>query len=153
MSNIVSGLTISTFLTCIAFCPAHAEDAAQYCARVRNDDKTKNITSDLIPFARKKFSGSDDVFLKESTFFRCMDGNVWVCNVGANLPCYGPDRSKGTPEITAYCRENPKSDFIPMAVTGHSTIYSWKCSRGKPVRTPLKLDARGFHTDIWYRVL
>lgn len=152
MGRHLSRLTIAAFLTGTLLDFASAGDAVRYCAKVGNDDKTKSITPDLLPFVRKQFSGSDDAFLKASTFYRCMGGSVWVCNVGANLPCYGPDRSKGSSAINDYCRDNPNEDFIPMAVTGHATIYSWKCDNGKPIRTPLKLDARGFHTDIWFKI-
>ena len=134
----------------LAVTHALAGDAISYCAKVGNDDKIRKITPDLMPFAKKEFSGWD---IADSTFYRCMSGKVWICSIGANLPCWGVDRRKRSPEIDAYCHENPNEDFIPMAVTGHATIYSWKCIGGKPVITGTEtLDARGFQSSIWHRV-
>jgi hypothetical protein len=41
-----------------------------------------------------------------------------------------------------------------MVVTGHDTLYSWRCAGGKAeVGPPIsKLDARGFLTDYWKKV-
>ncbi len=57
-----------------------------------------------------------------------------ACTVGANLNCGKADTRRDLPGATAWCRENPDSDFIPMFATGHETIYDWRCTKGQAVR-------------------
>lgn len=96
-----------------------------------------------------------DTFMK-GTYWRCMDGNVYACNVGANLPCeskadVGKEPTEGMDE---YCKENAGSDFIPMYVTGHSTVYDWKCDGATPVagKQLTEVDAQGYQKNIWYEI-
>jgi hypothetical protein len=93
---------------------------------------------------------------ERGTSWRCMDGAVWACNVGANLPCTDkPDREpQPTDGMRAWCAENPGSDFIPMYVTGHATIYAWSCEGKEPKRgaRTAELDARGYVASIWHRI-
>jgi hypothetical protein len=145
-------VTASIVISVLIGTSAFADNARSYCAKVKNDDKIRKIEPEILPFARKEYPGNEDRNLRESTVYRCMGGKVWICNYGANIPCDGVDRSKGSPAIDQWCRENPNEDYIPMAVTGHATMYQWKCARGKPVKSPRKLDAQGFQGDIWVRV-
>lgn len=41
-----------------------------------------------------------------------------------------------------------------MYVTGHDTIYQWRCAGAKAAisGTPFKLDRRGFIADFWKQV-
>jgi hypothetical protein len=92
--------------------------------------------------------------VQRSTVFRCAGRKVLLCNVGANLPCGKANRSRNLPGATAYCRENPDSDVVPAAATGHDTIYRWRCTGrkaqpGGPVET---VDARGFLERYWKRL-
>jgi len=93
---------------------------------------------------------------ERGTSWRCMDGAVWACNVGANLPCTAkPDADpKPTEGMRTWCAENPGSDFIPMYVTGHATLYSWSCDDTEPHRgsRTAELDARGYVASIWHRI-
>jgi hypothetical protein len=93
---------------------------------------------------------------RRGTTWRCMDGAVYACNVGANLPC--PEKPPRDPQpsdgMREYCAQNAGATFIPMYVTGHGTIYDWSCDgttpkRGKQVA---ELDARGFIATIWHRI-
>src|ERR1019366_7777345 len=53
----------------------------------------------------------------ESTVFRCMNGLVFVCNYGANIPCGGrPDTRRRMPEVDRYCRQNVTAQ---VGWTGH----------------------------------
>jgi len=93
---------------------------------------------------------------ERGTSWRCMNGSVWACNVGANLPCMEkPDfEQQPSDAMRAYCEENPGSDFIPMYVTGHATLFQWACI-GKEVRRgkrTTQLDARGYIASIWHRI-
>ena len=62
-------------------------------------------------------------FLK-SAVWRCMDGEVWVCHFGANLPCQEKADTSQVPtsEMEDFCEANPTADTIPAAVTGRATV-------------------------------
>jgi hypothetical protein len=91
----------------------------------------------------------------EHYYWRCMDGAVYVCATGANIPCDAKaDRAKRSRGAENYCRENRDAAVVPAYATGHATIYDWTCSAGRAVRGKqvAKVDARGYRADIWYRV-
>jgi hypothetical protein len=96
-----------------------------------------------------------DIFM-ENSFWRCMDGKVYGCFVGANLPCMDKaDTSRTpTPEEADFCKANPNAENIPAYVTGRETVYEWRCRDGTPeiVRQLFKPDARGFISDFWYEL-
>lgn len=81
--------------------------------------------------------------------YRCVDGAVWLCNHGANLTCAKADIRRNLPAVADYCRENPNEEVVPMAVTGHGTIYTWECADGKLRSKPSqKVDERGFRRSV-----
>ncbi|HNS51726.1 MAG TPA: hypothetical protein PKO09_11160 [Anaerolineae bacterium] len=88
--------------------------------------------------------------------WRCMDGAVWICHYGANLPCLEKADTSQTPipAMQEFCTANPDSEVIPAAVTGRATVYEWKCASGQPqvVRQVLQVDPRGFLSDFWYEL-
>ncbi len=94
--------------------------------------------------------------IAENSFWRCMDGKVYACTVGANLPCSEKANTDRTPtqDMKDYCQANPKSDFIPAVVTGRATVYSWQCNNGAPEvkEQASQVDARGFLANIWYEI-
>jgi hypothetical protein len=85
-----------------------------------------------------------------------MDGSVYACFVGANLPCDAKANTDKTPtqEEIDYCQQNPNSDFIPAAVTGRETVYKWSCVNGAPniVKQIFYPDAQGFLSEFWYEI-
>jgi hypothetical protein len=85
-----------------------------------------------------------------------MNNTVYVCNYGANIPCDSKANTDKTPTqaITDYCKQNPGSDFIPMSVTGHDVIYSWKCNNDTPEigGTFGTVDAAGYASSYWVQV-
>jgi hypothetical protein len=139
-------------------------DPFAYCERVGSDDRLTGAGSAsseasakiLEPYLRAALQLPAGAPLPAgSVFWRCMQGKVYVCAVGANLPCGSKaDRAKRNPGAESYCRENPAATDIPAFATGHETIYSWRCAAGKAVRgAPLAdLDQRGFRSDIWHVV-
>lgn len=144
--------------------PETYTDPFTYCAVVGTIDQpdaryTGSKVSDVIVQGFIKASGSSpdaassDAF-KEMTIWRCMDKKVYVCNFGANLPCDSKADTDKTPtqEMNDFCKENNDADFIPMAVTGHSTIYSWHCVKGAAelLDQIAEPDAAGFLKHIWY---
>jgi Tol biopolymer transport system component len=93
---------------------------------------------------------------RKTTIWRCMDNQVYACNFGANLPCSSKANVEKTPspEMEDYCKANSNSDFIPMSVTGHSTIYSWHCVKDTPelLDQVEKVDAAGYLAQNWYPI-
>jgi hypothetical protein len=92
----------------------------------------------------------------ENSFWRCMDGKVYACSGGANLPCTAQANTSREPTaaIVKFCAVNRQVSAIPMVVTGRATVYAWKCEAGKPaiVRESVKPDKRGFLSNIWYEM-
>jgi hypothetical protein len=69
-----------------------------------------------------------------------------VCWVGANLECGKADARRSLPGATAWRRDNPGSNNVPMAATGHDTIYAWRCigPRATAGKVVMPLDAQGY---------
>lgn len=59
-----------------------------------------------------------------------MRGSILVCN-GANISCAKGDTRRVLRSVTAYCKENPNEDFVPVAVTDRDTIHWWECVGSK----------------------
>lgn len=91
-----------------------------------------------------------------NTYWRCMDGKVYACNVGANLPCLERADTSARPSeaMVTWCRENPSAVAIPAVVTGRRTVFVWRCQTGTPaiVRRVTAPDARGFLSNIWHEI-
>jgi len=133
---------------------AQTESARTYCARVGNDDQLRPLRSDFVADARRLFEIGLDLpteFVATSTFVRCMNGNVWLCYVGANLACGKADVSRNSAGADAFCERNPDSTGVPMSATGHAALFSWKCvgSEAKIDRQIERTDPRGFLADNW----
>ncbi len=94
--------------------------------------------------------------LRKTTIWRCMDGRVYACNFGANLPCDSKANVDRTPSqaMLDYCRATPDSVGIPMSVTGHDTIFSWHCAKDGPqvLEQNWQVDAAGYIAQIWYAI-
>jgi putative hemolysin len=94
--------------------------------------------------------------LEQGTSWRCMDGEVYACFVGANLPCDAKANTDRTPteEERDFCRQNRNADAIPAVVTGRETVFAWRCRDGAPeiVEQVFQPDAQGFLSDIWYKL-
>jgi hypothetical protein len=94
--------------------------------------------------------------LENGSSWRCMNGDVYACFVGANLPCEAKANTDRTPtqEEIDFCQQNPTSDFIPAVVTGRETVFEWRCRDGAPeiVKQVFQPDAQGFLSEIWYKV-
>jgi len=138
-------------------------DPFAYCAATGTIDAPgPNYTGpkmpDAIVKALQKASGASadmpvEIF-KGASYWRCMDGKVYGCFVGANLPCTDKANTDRTPTAgeNDYCKANPNSDFIPAAVTGHNTIYEWRCQNGGPeiVKQVFQVDSSGYISNFWY---
>jgi hypothetical protein len=132
---------------------ASAEPPAAYCQRAGTNDTTHPIPEALVPAVNAAFGTRMPASVAmDTTVFRCADHRVIVCTVGANLPCGKADTSRA-PNSGAirWCRDNPDADFVPAAITGHDTIYTWRCHAGAPqiARQTLHVDPHGFVAESW----
>jgi hypothetical protein len=127
------------------------------CSRAGNDDRVRPfepaLRSGFLKAHKLLFpdsAGPDEAELKTASY-RCMGSHLLACFAGANLPCGKLDTSKNNQGATAFCRQNPKADTVPMSATGHDTIYFFTCSNGsaKIKEQNWKVDRRGFGVDLW----
>jgi hypothetical protein len=136
----------------LAAAPAANQSPVDYCRTVGNDDALRKPPASLAEALHSLFKVSGPEAL-QSSYYRCMGGAVMLCNVGANIPCGKANTSTNLPGAREWCRKNPNSDFIPMAATGHDTIYEWSCKDGKPVTRKFhNVDDRGFVADAWMKL-
>ena len=147
------GATPTTFTDPFAYCAAvgtlDAPDARYAgpkmpAAIVNGLQKALNLTGTPAPP------------ITQNSFWRCMEGKVYACTVGANLPCLDKANLSKTPSpgMLEYCRANPTADFIPAYVTGHNAVYEWQCKAGVPEagKQVAQVDAQGFIAGIWYQI-
>lgn len=160
-------LAVFPLVCCLALPAAAAglkqgEDPFAYCKANGTVDEPSGsfrpnpVPASLVPLVPKAMGLPAGTKLPAAgLYWRCMDKAVWVCSVGANLPCAAKaDQSERNPGAEAWCRENPHSAFVPAFAAGHETLFDWSCSDGRAVRGKANssLDRRGYRTDIWYQV-
>jgi hypothetical protein len=140
--------------------PPDTEDPFAYCLRVGTIDAPMGgaspVPASLLQYLRAAIGLSSDAPLTpQSYYWRCMDQAVFVCAVGANIPCdTKADVAKRNLGADNYCRENPNAAWVPAYATGHNGIYEWSCLGGNSVRGKrvVALDARGYRIDFWHRI-
>jgi hypothetical protein len=144
-----------TYADPFSFCTA-AGTIDKPDARYTGEQVPDTIIQGYIKSAGLQNSTEPSDQFKKSTIWRCMDGSVYACNFGANLPCDSQANTDKNPTqaMADFCKENANSDFIPMAVTGHTTIYSWRCNNDKPEvdKQINHADSSGFIAEIWYKI-
>lgn len=149
MFKLMSAFIILT-LGCFSLSPACA---ANLCAAHPTDDTLFALPESLVPAAIKAFDLHDVTPQDVQTLIvaRCMSGHVYACFVGANLPCDKADPSTHIPAISAWCKINQNETFVPASISGHETIYDWRCENGQPAISPpsAPLDAQGFFKAYW----
>jgi hypothetical protein len=143
---------------------ASYDDPFAYCAAVGTVDApgadyTGSQAPESVALGLRQAMDAPDTpleMLQNGLFWRCMDGQVYACFVGANLPCEARANTDRTPtqEETDFCQQNPDSDFIPAVVTGRETVYEWRCTEGTPeiVQQVFHADAQGFLSEFWYQI-
>ena len=126
---------------------------AEFCRQVGTDDTLRAVPPSLTPAVVRLFQleAMPASAVSRSTYFRCADRKVLVCTVGANLVCGKADTRRDLPGVKAWCEEHPGSEIVPAYVTGHATIYSWRCDGPQPVASgsELSIDDRGFISQNW----
>ena len=87
--------------------------------------------------------------------WRCFEGAVLWCDVGANIPCsvqtIGEPSREPTEGMFVHCEVFPDADFIPAVATGRGGVFEWRCDGTQPVivQQVLHLDERGFIDEFW----
>lgn len=147
------GLCALAVLAAWPMARVHAETPAAFCARAVNDDALRPIPEALVAAAGVALGATmPPAVAMKTTVFRCANGRVLVCTVGANLVCgrASSSRTPGRGQLD-WCREHPGDAFIPLVAAGHDTIYAWRCQDGSPRidRQILDVDARGFIVQNW----
>ena len=146
--------------------PRAYSDPFAYCAAVGQvDAPDARYTGERLPDALflgyLKTAGLDPAAdfppsFKEMTSWRCMGGQVYACNVGANIPCDSKADTSQQPSqpMRDYCAQNPGAEFIPMFVTGHNIIYNWSCDKTEPRLGQAfdTVDAAGYQASFWQLV-
>jgi hypothetical protein len=122
-----------TFSDPFAYCAAVGQiDAsdARYTGPKMDDSLFKDYLAAVQLDLNKQYP---DQF-KQRTVWRWMEGKVYACNFGANIPCDSKANTDKMPTtaMSDFCRANPDSDVSRLAVTGHNIIYSWHCKRDVP---------------------
>ncbi len=133
--------------------PATYSDPFAYCAAVGTIDEPDDrwtgppVPPEVIEFFTENPGGGH--------FWRCFEGAVLGCAVGADLYC-GQDvntSEEPTARMMEFCRANPDR---PMLVSefGHDNIYLWEC-RGTTPTISLQMfhvDPRGFIEENWFEI-
>ena len=147
--------------TLVASVRAHADvsDPAARCSKVRNDDAIQGydpaLKAKFIAAFSRLFPGAErpveERLMVAQAKSRCMDGVLYACFVGANLPCSKMDAKRRNRGASAFCKTNRESSVVPLVATGHDTIFSYRCRRGQALvdGETYRLDRRGFATKLW----
>jgi hypothetical protein len=153
ISHGIVGPALAALLLAPPGAAAWAQAAQPLCRGGATDDTPREIPGSLVPASVRLFGleAMPEEQVRRSTLYRCAEGRVLVCNLGANLPCGKANTRSDLPQADAWCAENAGSDFIPMYVTGHDTIYRWRCDGTKAAISgePLQVDRRGFIARLW----
>lgn len=128
---------------------AASELARQYCGA--SPDTPQKLASGELTTRIAETFGLDVGMARGGSFYRCVSGRLLVCTVGANLPCGKANLATSMKEASAYCSRNPNALNIPMAVTGHDTVWSWRCAgTTAQAEGPLqKIDPQGYFEENW----
>jgi hypothetical protein len=125
-------------------------DAEDYCAADAGRGKAVSTPPQLAARVAATF-GISVKMARDATMVRCLGTKLLACWVGANLNCGKADTGRSLPGASAYCRQNPGSESIPMVATGHDTIYEWRCAGRRAVagKAITAVDAQGFVAENW----
>ncbi|HUI12865.1 MAG TPA: hypothetical protein VL048_05270 [Xanthobacteraceae bacterium] len=140
-------------LFAILFAPTqYAAAAESYCPNRAHAVPAK-VPADLLPAVAKAFQ-IDPGVVGEGAVVRCVGAKLMACVVGANLDCGKANTRRVLRGATAWCRQHPGAANIPMAATGHATIYQWSCRRRRAVagKALVAVDRQGYIADNWKAV-
>jgi hypothetical protein len=141
------------FAGLIAFAATAFENsarAADYCPDGADHRVAQKVPAELEQRVARTFGiGVDQA--REAAMVRCVGPRLMACWVGANLNCGKADTQRRLLGATSFCQDNPDAADIPMAATGHDTIYAWRCVHGQAVagKVVLAVDSQGYIRDNW----
>jgi len=146
-------IAVALALGALPFLPASAAGASAYCASGAGPRVPVPVPKDLEAAVASAFGLPIDA-VRRGAFVRCAKGKLLACAVGANLNCGKANTQRSLPGASAFCRENPNADNIPMFATGHDTIYAWRCVGRRAVATKavVAVDAQGYDAGNWKEV-
>jgi hypothetical protein len=142
------------FAVLVAFMPIAIEGparaaSADYCPGSSDRRNAHTAPASLQQSVASAF-GISIVQAHDGAVVRCVGPQLLACWVGANLNCGKADARRRHPAAVAYCRINPSGTTVPMYVTGHDTIYEWRCVEGRAVATKvMTVDAQGYVANNW----
>jgi hypothetical protein len=140
------------------------ESPFAFCQRVGTDDRlshSRAAANSAEAAVLKRYLPNtlgltpDAVLPPNSMFWRCMEGKLYLCIRGANIPCDSKaDRSLFNRGAMNYCRNNPNADAVPAYAAGHRSVYCWRCVQGHAEHGPVvaATDMRGYRIDFWHLI-
>jgi hypothetical protein len=145
-------LTFCGLLIVASAVPMRAARAAGYCPNLAHA-RPEKVPADLVPALAAAFSADKDV-VRNAGFVRCAGRKLMGCYVGANLNCGKADMRRSLFGAAAWCRSHPGAADIPMAATGHDTIYAWLCKGRRAVagKAIVKVDRQGYVAGNWKEI-
>ena len=133
--------------------PASAASGPAACASGAGPRAPAPVPKDLEAAVASTFAVPFDV-VRRGGVVRCAKDKLLACLIGANRNCGKANTRRSLPGASAFCRANPDADVIPMAATGHDTIYAWRCVGRRPVaeNTVVAVDPDGYDAGNWKEV-
>jgi hypothetical protein len=138
-------------LQCASFAWAAGRPAT--CASGAGPGAPAPVPKDLEADVASTFGVPVDM-VAHGAFVRCAKGKLLACVIGANLNCGKANTRRSLPGARDYCRANPDASDIPMAATGHDTIYAWRCvgKRAVAEKAVVIVDPDGYDAGNWKEV-
>jgi hypothetical protein len=133
--------------------PASAAAGPATCASGAGPRVPVPVPKDLETDVARALGVPVDV-VRRGAFVRCAKDKLLACAVGANLNCGKANTRRSLPGAREFCRTNPDADNIPMAATGHDTIYAWRCTgkRAVAAKTVVGVGPDGYDAGNWKEV-
>ncbi len=145
MKSILTFISLATVISIVGFgSSAYAEPSnlRAYCA------KHKNYSG-----PGEGGTTNPEVTAAGGNTWRCMDGKVMVCNLGASgAACEATSRfdARRRRAFVQFCMENPDSNYIAEAVS-RGLASTWRCDGTKPVQmTTTPVDKLGYYKGSWH---
>ena len=134
-------------------CPASAATGAAFCSSAAAPRAPVPVPRQLEARVARAFDIPVDL-VRDGGFVRCAGSRLLACVIGANLNCGKANLSRSLTGASEFCRANPDADVVPMAATGHDTIYDWRCVGGRAVatKTVVAVDRQGYDAGNWKEI-
>ncbi len=122
------------------------KELQNYCAGLGTKTDVKPIPELLVPYANSVFFDG----AASSTEYRCIANQIYICENGNGFNCDRPSTKRHNSSVDQFCRENPSASSVPFAVSGHGSVYAWKCvGTNAAIAHTESTDKEGFRTEMW----